>query len=207
MPNPPSQTCSGPIPQPIGLINQLFKKMSVAYGASFLDKWANVDSAALKQQWAEDLAGLTVEQIEAGFARRPAKFPPDSKEFALLCNPPLDLEAQFHIAVKQMQLRKEGRDNWPNAALFYAATEIGSDLLSQPYVHLKRRWEAALYQAQEDIRLCKKSAARPSSAVPESRHLAAPGKTITDRDTARKTLAETKQWMKDHGYYRSGNSE
>jgi len=168
-------------------VNALFNKMAFAYGSKFADMWSGVDSAGLKQYWAQKLGVLTRDDLERGVqALDKQKWPPTLGEFMLLCRPPVDPVVAFHEALEQGQRRGRGdEESWTSPAIFWAWRKIGSyDFEHLPYAVLRQRWEAAL--AHE----LGKSNIEP--IPPQAVALPAPGKTLMASAKARELLASLK---------------
>ena len=103
------------------LIDQLFRRLFVLYGAKkVMDQWQGVDPEEVKAEWARQLSGFTVRQIDYALelvakpdmevrnARNPA-FPPTLPEFLHLC-----IQAQ-RVVPKEPYLRIEGKGKYdPN---------------------------------------------------------------------------------------------
>jgi hypothetical protein len=175
-------------PQPLDLIAAVFDKLHAAYGSRFTDMWLGIDAGKVKSTWAEQLAGLTHEEIWQGFDRLPAKWPPDAPEFRDLCRSEADYERMYRHAVDQRIRRKRGADRWHNGAVYRAATLIGADFDTQPYATLKNRWKAAL-----DASMSLLQAGRIPDLVPPARiELPDIGKSITSAEAAKPHLAAAK---------------
>lgn len=71
---------------PDGWVERLFARFAVMYGKHWLDLWADVPMADVKDAWASELAGVTGEQI-AGALKACGTFPPTLPEFVALCKP------------------------------------------------------------------------------------------------------------------------
>lgn len=185
--------------QPEEVIEDLFAALHAKYGTRFADMWANpYDPKAepekhaafvdrVKQQWGKDLAGMTRAELRQGLRRCPPKWPPDAPEFALLCRPAPDYEALYLDAVRQLVMRREGRDMWRHAAQYWAASTLVSEMRSQTYATMRMRWKEALDDAFEKVRSGELSPIIPAR---DPVALAAPGQNYTDDETAHKKLAE-----------------
>jgi hypothetical protein len=63
--------------------------MEAAFGARFADMWAGADLKAMRDTWAEGLAGIPGERLRIAVSRvLHAKFPPTLGEFLAMCEPP-----------------------------------------------------------------------------------------------------------------------
>jgi len=132
---------------PIQWVERLISRMQALYGAKFAAQWEGVDLIALKQAWAEELAGYSGEEIARGLsACRERPFPPTLPEFMVLCRPPVNPEIAFHEAVQGLSARKKGeRGNWSHPAIYYTALDVGQhDVLNCTYGAIKARWEKCL---------------------------------------------------------------
>ncbi len=68
-------------------VDSLFARLQVRYGAAWNRMWEGVDIAAVKTDWATELAGYAnrPEAIKHGLEHLPVDFPPNVKQFAALC--------------------------------------------------------------------------------------------------------------------------
>lgn len=67
-------------------IERIFNRLSGIYGSEFTYKWADVDSDALKAEWADALGGFHAEDIASALqACRAQPKAPNLPEFATLC--------------------------------------------------------------------------------------------------------------------------
>ncbi len=132
---------------PIQWVERLITRMQALYGAKFAAQWEGVDLIALKQAWAEELAGYSGEEIARGLsACRERPFPPTLPEFMVLCRPPVNPEIAFHEAVHCLAQRRRGeRGDWTHPAIYHATVTVGQhDVMNCPYSALKARWGKAL---------------------------------------------------------------
>lgn len=167
---------------PLSWIDRLFERFTAMYGNRFLDLWRDLDTQAIKRAWAEDLAGLTADEIKAGLlALRNKPWPPTLPEFITLCRPPIDPKADWVEACEQMRIRLQakGEDRWSRPQVYWAAVKIGQyDLQNLTWEQVRARWEKALEEAKAD-------------GIPEYRAaLPKPGQTTTSREDASKRLHE-----------------
>ncbi len=142
-------------------INAIFEEFHGRFGNPFFAKFqsgsldANGNDQGVenaKTVWAKRLAEFTPEEIARG-VNTEYSYPPDLDAFRKACRPQLDYESAFHEAVSQMHLRDEGRDSWSNPAIYWAAVELGSDIMGANYHTVKARWKAALDKAIEGVRI------------------------------------------------------
>lgn len=150
------------------------------YGRHWSDMWAGLDLQAVKEAWAEDMAGYAGEEIKTGLEScKGRKFPPTLTEFMELCRPAFDVDGALHAAIREMGNRRQHRpENWPSNRHFWAAASIGNDLLLLPPRDLLHRWreawQCAASRADEEI---------PQPA-PEQRALPPIGKTHISQEEA-----------------------
>ena len=69
---------------PDAWIDRLFGRFASLYGKHWLDMWADVPMADVKDAWSTELAGMTGEQIGKALDHV-GKFPPTCPEFVALC--------------------------------------------------------------------------------------------------------------------------
>ena len=72
---------------PNAWIDRLFGRLAAMYGKHWLDLWADVPMADVKDAWQTELAGVTGDQLVAAL-KGLGKFPPTLPEFVALCKPP-----------------------------------------------------------------------------------------------------------------------
>lgn len=158
------------------------------YGRHWSDMWAGLDLQAVKEAWAEDMAGYAGEEIKTGLEScKGRKFPPTLTEFMELCRPAFDVDGALHAAIREMGNRRQHRtENWPSNRHFWAAASIGNDLLLQPPRDLLHRWREAWQCA----------ASRADDPIPErqpdQQALPAPGKTHISREDAEVRVEQLK---------------
>ena len=68
-------------------VDAIFTRLSVRYGSEWVRKWDGVDIAAVKADWASELAGLASnpDAIKHALAHLPADRPPTVTQFRALC--------------------------------------------------------------------------------------------------------------------------
>lgn len=69
---------------PSAWVDKLFVRLAALYGRHWLEMWADVPMADVKDAWASGLAGRTGEELAAGLAKL-GKFPPTLPEFMEFC--------------------------------------------------------------------------------------------------------------------------
>jgi hypothetical protein len=69
-------------------VERIFSKLTVRYGTAFRARYAGVDEQLLRDDWAEQLAGLRhhPEAIAYALNHLPAERAPNVAEFRALCN-------------------------------------------------------------------------------------------------------------------------
>ena len=183
-------------PLPSNWVEEIFRRFHGRFGNRFFAEFAlgrvgkngqdeGIENA--KKVWGEELAGFTPEEIKRGLSAQ-YPFMPDCDKFKIACRPTIDLEQAFCEAVEQMHRRKNGKDKWSSASIYWAAVELGNDLNNYPYQSIKARWKSALDKAKEKIadgRLPNEVPAR-LVAIP------APGKTTISKEEAAKRMAEVR---------------
>lgn len=158
------------------VIDRLFDRMALIFGARLADQWRGLALEDIKEVWAEALADLTMDDLKTGVdGLRHLKFPPTIGEFRALCRPPVDYEGLFKRAAQQYARRVYGGgDDWPSPAVFWAAARIGRDMIERTWEDLKGRWKTELDRALAEER----AGALPE--IPPAREaLPAPGHTYT----------------------------
>jgi hypothetical protein len=72
---------------PAEWVDQLFKRLSVRYGRSFMARWEGVEIADVKADWAQVLAGFRARPdcIAYGLDNLPPDRPPTATQFRDLC--------------------------------------------------------------------------------------------------------------------------
>ena len=178
-------------PLPAAWVERIFARLSAYYGSRFADAWRGCDLGEVRAAWSIALADYSGEEIARGLdACRLRDWPPTLPEFARLCRPPIDHEGAYHEAVEQMHRRKAGSDRWSNPAIYWAAVDIGGDLMSRSYPEIRSRWQAALDRAVEGVR----SGELPAAIPPRHDALPAPGRQTTPQ-VAAQHLTEIKAML------------
>ena len=75
---------SPPTMFPTAYVDRLFDRLAAMYGKHWLEQWAGVPMADVKDTWQEVLAGVTGQQV-AEALKACGKFPPTLPEFVALC--------------------------------------------------------------------------------------------------------------------------
>lgn len=134
-------------PVPIHWVEDLFKRLNAIVGSSiFTTVYAGADIEAVKQQWAEALAGFSADELKRGIAAsRTHKYPPNLPEFLHLCRPALDPEVAWIEAEQGMASHAKGkRFAWTHPAVYWAGRQFGFELRSSSFEQCRKRWTAAL---------------------------------------------------------------
>lgn len=145
-------------PLPEKWVERIFTIMAGRYGSKFTDAWRGTDPKMVKAIWADDLAGFSDREIKRGLdSCRDRDWPPTLPEFRKLCRPQIDYVSGYYEAVSMLRFRNSTlpaevcRENWSNAAFFWAAIEFGSDLSAMPYDKIEKRWISEVQKASEKI--------------------------------------------------------
>lgn len=72
---------------PATWVDRIFLKLQTRYGSAWLAKWAGVDMQAVRNDWAEELAGFSrsPESIRHALEHLPER-PPSVTDFKAMCN-------------------------------------------------------------------------------------------------------------------------
>ena len=72
---------------PDAWIDSLFARLAVRYGSAWSAKWEGLDMAAVRADWADELAGYAKrpEAIKHALGHLPPDRPPNVSQFLLLC--------------------------------------------------------------------------------------------------------------------------
>ena len=172
--------------RPSDWVDELFVQFGARYGERLARMWGGQSLAVVKRVWRDELAGYGREDLERGLmACRARDYPPSLPEFLRMCRPELDAEVAYHEAVEQMVLRAEGRDRWSSPVVYWAAVRIGGDLQSTPWPTIRKRWSAALEQAERDVL----SDALPAQIPERHEALSAPGKLAMSQERGKELIA------------------
>ncbi|MBY0475438.1 MAG: hypothetical protein K2Q13_10330 [Nitrosomonas sp.] len=175
-------------PLPKNWVEEIFKRFHGRFGNRFLAEYSTgkigkntldegIENA--KKVWGEELAGFTPEEIKRGLSAQ-YDYLPDCDKFKVACRPTIDLERAFYEAVDQMHRRKEAKDKWSSAIIYWAAATLGNDLKNFPYASIKVRWKAAIDKARQKII----EGSLPNEVPPKLVAIPAPGKTTISREEA-----------------------
>lgn len=168
-----------------------FAEMAAIYGAKLATQWP-MGLTEAKRKFIEALAGYRPSEVARGIkALEQTKWPPTLPEFLALCRTEIDYEQAFNEASRQMALRSTGRDTWSHPAVYWAAIRYGyTEVQQHPWVIAKGRWTSLLSQALVE------NLSMPTGEEKGRKQLDAPGKSLTDADTARARLAEVRAMIR-----------
>lgn len=85
----------------MSIIDQLFDRFSLLYGARMANMWEGLNPDRIKQAWRQELAEFDADIIvrAAGMLKEKEKvFPPTLPEFAALCRQTKGLKEPYHSA-------------------------------------------------------------------------------------------------------------
>lgn len=183
---------------PLRWVDEIFRRFTGRFGNPFLDKYRSghlTDSAAggdpvdtgiesAKSVWAEEMAGLTPDEIKRGLAAK-FKYIPSSDDFIQVCRPEIGAgdEVLFHRAVEELCKRRNRQpQTWPFTGLYWATVRIGGDMLTMEYKSLSGRWKSAITSCRD--------CTDPVPDVAPDKALPAP---TINHDRVREILAELKE--------------
>lgn len=181
---------------PSSWVKEIFKRFYGRFGNRFLAEYSSgkldnngqdegIENA--KHVWGEELAGFTAEEIKRGLSAQ-YSFLPDCDKFKLACRPSVDDEQSFYVSVEQMRLRKDAKDKWPNAVIYWAAVELRNDLNNYPYQSIKGRWKHALIKAKERV----ESGELPNEIPVKLIAIPSPGKTTVSKEESERRFTEVR---------------
>lgn len=180
----------GAIPE--AWIDSLFTRMIGMYGSKFADLWRGTDLQSVRRIWGTELATLSRAELKLGAeSLRNRPFPPTLPEFVALCRPPVNYDAALYESARQIRLRIEGKDEWPNPAFYWAALKVGEfDMMNLGHAPLLRRFTAALDEVMRG---------EIEPVPPRAIAIPAPGKTRAQPDRVHAEVAKAKAFHKDVG--------
>lgn len=90
-------------------IDELFAKLVVRYGSEWFRQWQGVDEELVKQDWMDQLGGLSMRAIRYGIENLPTSKPPTVGQFKALCLnvPPPPVKALPAPKPDRRRLREE----------------------------------------------------------------------------------------------------
>ena len=138
-------------PLPESWIEKLFHKMLLEYGKKFSDQWGGADTDELIAHWARELAGYTGQEIKRGLAGIDTReWPPTLPEFKKMCRPPVNEMTAYYEAIAGLEARGKGESGeWSHPAIYWTASYLKADLMTQTYGQIKDRWNALLKAQME----------------------------------------------------------
>lgn len=73
---------------PNAWVNKLFERILLRYGSEWTRRWEGIDMQAVKDDWAEELAGFHAhpDALAYGLTNLPPDKPPTVQQFAAICN-------------------------------------------------------------------------------------------------------------------------
>jgi hypothetical protein len=167
----------------------LMKVLICIYGQKFNDQWRGITPRDMRAMWGFALSSYTPEEVQRGLSACMSRvWPPTLPEFLLLCRPPVDHEAAFIEAVKQMRQRDNGTDTWSKPAIYWAAVKFGSwELRQASWDRAKVRWTRIL-----DEQLAKEEL---PPVPPRMEALPAPGQATANPERVRDLIEGLRQRM------------
>lgn len=170
----------------ISLMDHLFNRFDGAYPNKWRASFPTPDSIRnWRESWAEKFIekGITPAEVKLGLSTAIDlyEWPPSLPEFLKACRPPISPEVAYYEAMKQLRLRKSGKDVWSNKAIFWAAQAIGEwDMLNSQWSHIKTRWTKELSDFMAESTL---------PEIPEYvKQLPPPGRTSIEPEEAKKRI-------------------
>lgn len=173
-----------PCALPDSWVERLFQRMEDRYGAMWADRYGQFPRQRVKDSWAEDLAGISGDELRRGLdACKQSKFPPTLPEFISLCRPETGPETAYHEAVEQISKREAGADVWGHPAIYWAAAKIGKfDLQNSTWNQIKARWTETYTQVR--------SVGFWPEIPPHREALPAPGQTTLSQEEAHERIEQ-----------------
>lgn len=163
-----SSTSTSALPE--SWVEKLFHRMLLSYGKKFADQWAAADMDELIAHWAHELGGYSGAEIKRGIdAMESHTFPPTLPEFKKMCRAPLNDMATYYEAIAGLEARGKGEMGaWSHPAVYWAASFLRVDLMSQTHVQMRDRWSAALKAQMERSEWAEIPAARVLLPMPDT---------------------------------------
>lgn len=82
---PADSPASEPLPELPLDIEHVFERLFVRYGHRFLAQWEGAKTATIKDDWAQELQGVTYAGMQWGLSHLPSDHPPTVGEFRKIC--------------------------------------------------------------------------------------------------------------------------
>lgn len=139
----------------ISLMDHLFNRLDGAYPNKWRSNFANQQAIDNWQEsWVEafEEEKITPADVKAGLreCRKRFAWPPSCAEFIQACRPSMDPLLSYHEAVAGMEARGKGENpDWSHPAVYWAASLMRADLMSQTFAQVKDRWVALLKAQME----------------------------------------------------------
>lgn len=129
---------------PATWVDRIFEKLTLTYGRDFTDRYAGIDSFAVKAEWARELSGQTGPSIAFALDYLPPAKPPTAIEFRIIANrapeyklpalpaPKTNTEVVRHLLAKAkdaVSLKQSSKAYWAHALM--ARAEAGEIQLTQ----------------------------------------------------------------------------
>lgn len=137
----------------ISVMDHLFNRLDGAYPGRWKANFPNEQAIQnWRDSWAEGFSedGITLQEVAAGIkaCRKMFAWPPSQAEFTKACRPVADASISYYEAVAGLEARGKGEmGTWSHPSVFWAATLMSRDLMTQTYSQVKDRW-AAILKAQ-----------------------------------------------------------
>ena len=143
-----STSTTGPLE---ALVAAIFDKMQLDYGKKFTDQWGATNPDSLSAHWVAELTGYTPREIKRGVASMDTRdWPPTLPEFKKLCRPPINEMTTYLEALAGLEARGKGEvGDWSHPAVYWAASLLRADLMSQTHAQIKDRWSSVLKAQME----------------------------------------------------------
>jgi hypothetical protein len=158
----------------VDLIDEIFKVMELRYRRVWVDSFDGQPMNEVREQWRNDLAEFSFSELKRGIElSKRLPYPPTLGAFIATCRPPLDYEAIFNHAIKNLRLREENKDEWANAGVYWAAVKMTYEMRNNPYEKIKISWKNnldAAYAAVKNGKLPNKIPPLVLALPPVGRH-------------------------------------
>lgn len=134
----------------ISSIDHLFNRLDGAYPFYWRSNFPDAQSVEnWKESWVEvfDAEKLSFDEVKFGLKAVRVEYekPPTLKQFLSACRPAVDPYEAYQAAIAGQIARDQGKHGvWPSPAVFWAAMSMWSELRSQTYSAIEKRWAATL---------------------------------------------------------------
>lgn len=157
----------------IAFIDHLFNRLDGAYPHKWRSNFSNqqaIDNWA--ESWVEafEEEKITPADVKVGLreCRKRFTWPPSCAEFIQACRPGAEPLTAYYEAIAGLEARGKGEVGvWSHPAVFWAASYLRNDLMSQTYAQVKERWAAILKSQMERGEWAEIPAARVLLPAPE----------------------------------------